>query len=377
MSTPVHVENDSALARVFKDKKKLRQRLGQLWEENSRLEKLVTSNKEEQVRLEQSVKGNKMELGRLEVLINVNRGEILQANQENEKLDKKLEITVMERVEPQPVLVRDNGMEKDYVKERLAEKKKLESNICKSRDQIAESGRNLSEHQAELATMLEQEGAAGYMYEVKMQEVEGYKEVHRKCKEKMLSRITTMKARLQQIEHECTEEDAGNVVAEPSSSNSSKKLSSRDEDVVIVMEERKRKMPAKEKEKIVPKVFKTEVEDSEESYPAYSCSQCRRRLSSAAAMVSHMENHFPRGSPIPCPFPRCIFSSQVEGLTRHVRSKHTGEKLFHCSKCSTKLPSYHALVDHDRKHSNQQMVQCMSCLKFHKLEGRGCHFCRI
>ena len=122
MSTPIHVENDSALARVFKDKKKSRQRLGQLWEENSRLEKLVTSNKEEQVRLEQSVRGNKMELGRLEVLINVNRGEILQATQENEKLDKKLEITVMERVEPQPVLVRDNGMEKDYVKERLAEK---------------------------------------------------------------------------------------------------------------------------------------------------------------------------------------------------------------------------------------------------------------
>ena len=215
------------------------------------------------------------------------------------------------------------------------------------------------------------------MYEVKMQEVEGYKEVHRKCKEKMLSRITTMKARLQQIAHECTEEDAGNVVAEPSSSNSSKKLSSRDEDVVIVMEERKRKLPAKEKEKIVPKVFKTEVEDSEESYPAYSCSQCRRRLSSAAALVSHMENHFRSGSPIPCPFPSCTFSSQVEGLTRHARSKHTGEKLFHCSKCSTKLPSYHALVDHDRKHSNQQMVQCMSCLKFHKLEGRGCHFCRI
>merc|ERR1719186_1164672 len=265
-------------------------------------------------------------------------------------------------------------MERDC--ERLAEKKKLESNIRQSRDRIAESGRNLSGHQVELVTMLEQDGAAGDMYELKMQEVEGYKEVHRKCVEKMLARITTMKARLQQIAHECTEEDAGNVVAEPSSSNSSKKLFSRDEDVVIVMEERKRKMPAKEKEKIVPKVFKTEIEDSEENYPAYSCSQCRRRLSSAAALVSHMENHFRSGSPIPCPFPSCTFSSQVEGLTRHARSKHTGEKLFHCSKCSTKLPSYHALVDHDRKHSNQQMVQCKNCLRFHKLEGRGCYFCR-
>merc|ERR1719186_1007907 len=210
----------------------------------------------------------------------------------------------------------------------------------------------------------------------KKQEVEYYKEVHRKSMMKMLARITTMEAKLQKFACVRTEEVAGDVVAEPSTSNSSKKSSSRDEDVVIVMEERKRKIAAKEKEKIVPKVFKTEVEDADESYPAYSCAQCPRHLSSAASLVSHMENHFPPGSAIPCPFPSCLYSSQVEGLTRHARSKHTGEKLFPCSKCSTKLPSYHALVDHERKHSNQEMVQCKNCLRFHKLEGRGCYFCR-
>eukprot|EP00090_Calanus_glacialis_P043638 TRINITY_DN77296_c0_g1_i1.p1 TRINITY_DN77296_c0_g1~~TRINITY_DN77296_c0_g1_i1.p1 ORF type:complete len:135 (+),score=40.52 TRINITY_DN77296_c0_g1_i1:3-407(+) len=132
---------------------------------------------------------------------------------------------------------------------------------------------------------------------------------------------------------------------------------------------------------IVPKVFKVDTDpessDEDESYPAYSCSHCPRHLSSATTLVSHMEKHFPPGSLLTCPFPRCIFSSDVEGLTRHARSKHTGEKLFHCSQCTSKLPSYHALRDHEKKHTSQEFAQCKSCLRFHKVStGAGCHFCR-
>jgi len=348
---------DQTVMKVFEDKEKSRRRLKQLRVESHRLEAQLKSNKEENVRL---IKVNKDEFDRLERLININRGEISKASDENEKLDKKLEKTVRGKYD-------DKKLE-------------LESKIIEHRDRIAEGKRNLSSHEAELNGMVEKDGASGKFYEVKKQEVEEYREMHKNSEVKLLARIASLQAKIDQFSHGLTEyRDCGVVteLAEPSTSKSSKRgFSNKDDGVVIIIAEMKRKMPAKEKEKIMPKVIKIDEEGPEESYPAYSCSHCPRHLTSAATLVSHLENHFPTGSLLPCPFLRCNYSSGAEGLTRHARSRHTGEHLFHCTVCSTKLPSYNALEVHEKKHSNQQKAQCNSCLRFHKQGGPGCNFCK-
>ena len=108
-ASPVHSKQESALAKVFEDKKKSRQILGQLWEENSRLEEQVKGNKKEHVRLEVFVGVNKEELRHLEDLVNINRGEIIQASDESERLDKIVEKAVRENVEP-PVLGKEERL---------------------------------------------------------------------------------------------------------------------------------------------------------------------------------------------------------------------------------------------------------------------------
>ena len=345
---------DQAVMKVFEDKEKSRQRLKQLGVESRRLEAQLKSNKEEYLRL---IEVNKGELDRIERLIKINRGEIFKASDESEKLDKKLEKTVREKYN-------DKKLE-------------LESKILEFRDRIAEGGRNLSSHEAELTGMVERNGASGKIYAAKKQEVEDYREMHRIGEVKLLARIASVQAKLEQFTYGRTENRDCVVVAEPSTSKSSKTgISSKDDGVVVIIAEMKRKMAAKEREKIMPKMIKIDEEDPEESFPAYSCSHCPRKLASAVTLVSHLEKHFPTGSLLPCPFPCCNYSSRVEELTRHARSKHTGEYLFQCTVCSTKLPSYNALVHHEKQHSNQHKVQCKSCLRFHKQEGPGCNYCK-
>ena len=71
-------------------------------------------------------------------------------------------------------------------------------------------------------------------------------------------------------------------------------------DDVVVIEEKKRKMPLKEKDKMIPKVIKVDTDREsidEESYPAYSCSHCQRHLTSAARPYTKGFNNqdFPKG----------------------------------------------------------------------------------
>jgi hypothetical protein len=396
-ASPVHSKQESALAKVFEDKKKSRQILGQLWEENSRLEEQVKGNKKEHARLEVLVGFNKEELRHLEDLVNINRGKIIKASDESERLDKIVEKAVREKVEP-PVLGKEDKVETLDTSEsldvtmKLRMKLELEKKITRSQERIVEGSRNLAAHEDIIEKMFER-GITGEIYEARKKEVEKFKEIHRNCIAKLSPKIEMWQARLRKL----ADLDTGEGT-EPSTSSSSttvvrntstaSKFSDRnissssksnddkkDDKVVEVLEEKKRKLAVKEKEKINPKVFKTEEENSE-SYPAYSCSHCPRHLSSAATLISHLEKHYPPGSPLSCPFPNCTFSSSEEGLTRHARSKHTGEKLFHCSMCTSKLPSYSALVHHEKKHSNEQVIQCNSCSRFRKRDGPGCHFCR-
>eukprot|EP00092_Neocalanus_flemingeri_P105230 GFUD01134837.1.p1 GENE.GFUD01134837.1~~GFUD01134837.1.p1 ORF type:complete len:366 (-),score=96.56 GFUD01134837.1:168-1214(-) len=333
---------ESALEKVFDEKEKSRRKLDKLWLESSILEEQVQRNKKEFEELQ--LKGK------------VNREKLLKATGDSVKLDQDLKTAVRSKVKS-PVDIN--------------EKKRLEERIEKNRKRMAEGGKNLADHENELATM----DSHGEDYEAKKQEVERYKEVQRKCVENLSAKISSMQARIQDMTPWCVKERSGSGVIEPTTSSSSRKqCSSSSRDDVIVIEEKRRKMAVKEREKIIPKVMKTE-EEVEESYPAYSCSHCSRHLSSAAALMSHLENHFPVGALLHCPFPSCNFSSKVEGLTRHARSNHTGEKLFHCSMCTNKLPSYSALVAHEKKHNNLQMKQCETCLRFYKIDGPGCYNC--
>eukprot|EP00092_Neocalanus_flemingeri_P005767 GFUD01006208.1.p1 GENE.GFUD01006208.1~~GFUD01006208.1.p1 ORF type:complete len:364 (+),score=117.45 GFUD01006208.1:62-1153(+) len=361
MSSSKTENYESPLDIVFGEKEKSRLKLGQLWQDNSRLEEQVKGNKKERERLEVLARGNREELERLQLLILINREKLLKANDENEKLDKELETAVRKKVEP--------SVASD-------KKKRLEAKITQFRNRIAECGKNLADHEKELATM-DFDGVAREMYEAKKQEVEGYKEIHRKSIGKLLANIDTAQARLSEIASGEVQKHGGGGggVTQPSTSSSSRKRHSRDDDDVVFMEEKRSKMSVKEQEKIVPKVIKTE-EEVEETYPAYSCPHCPRHLTSAATLVSHLVKHFPADTLLPCPFPGCNFHSKVEGLTRHARSRHTGEKLFPCSRCHFELPSYSSLVDHQRKHSNKQMYQCNTCLRFSKVDGPGCYFCR-
>eukprot|EP00092_Neocalanus_flemingeri_P033088 GFUD01035982.1.p1 GENE.GFUD01035982.1~~GFUD01035982.1.p1 ORF type:complete len:298 (+),score=93.34 GFUD01035982.1:60-953(+) len=239
---------ESALARSFEEKEKSRRKLGRLWQEVL-------------------ARGNREELEQLQLLVKVNREKLIEATEENEKLDKELETAVRKRGKPS--LASD-------------EKKILEASIAYVRDLIAQGERNLAGHEEELAKM-NFHGVARELYEAKKKDVEGYKEMHRVSMVRMLAIIDSKQARLQEIASE---------------------------------EIQKRKIPVKEQDMIVPKVIKTE-EEVEEIYPAYSCPHCPRQLTSAATLVSHLVKHFPADSLLHCPFPGCPFWSELEGLTRH------------------------------------------------------------
>eukprot|EP00092_Neocalanus_flemingeri_P050953 GFUD01059077.1.p1 GENE.GFUD01059077.1~~GFUD01059077.1.p1 ORF type:complete len:354 (-),score=94.10 GFUD01059077.1:4-1065(-) len=328
---------ESALAKVFEEKEKSRRKLGQLWQENSRLDEQVKGKKEESARLEVLARGNREELEQLQLLVKVNREELIEATEENEKLDKELETAVRKRGEPS--LASD-------------EKKRLEARIAQIRDRIAEGERNLADHEEELAKM-NSHGVARELYEAKKKDVEGYKEMHRVSMDRMSAYIDSKQARLQEIASDEVQKHAVGALGwvgtsaahasdvpaiggmtQSSTSSSSRKHHSRDDGDEVLF---------------VPKVIKTE-EEVEESYPGYSCPHCPCQLTSAATLVSHLVKYFPADDVFHCPFPGCPFWSEFEGLTRHFRSIHTSEMLFHCSMCSFELPSYSSLVDHERKH---------------------------
>eukprot|EP00092_Neocalanus_flemingeri_P055748 GFUD01065954.1.p2 GENE.GFUD01065954.1~~GFUD01065954.1.p2 ORF type:complete len:128 (-),score=38.74 GFUD01065954.1:30-413(-) len=110
---------ESALARVFVEKEESRRKLGQLWQEVL-------------------ARGNREELEQLQLLVKVNKEKLIEATEENKKLDKELETAVRKRGEPSLA---------------SAEKKILEASIAYVRDLVAEGGRNLADHEEEFVKM--------------------------------------------------------------------------------------------------------------------------------------------------------------------------------------------------------------------------------
>ena len=286
MSKPIPTHHDIPeleLVDLFNAKERSRKKVDKLWEENERLEELIKAN----------------------------RNEIIKASLENNELDKKLENVVREN-----------------------KRKKLEARIRDWQDKIRECENNLAGHEDQLSKLLV-EGTSGEKYQTKKLLVDNYKDLHREAVAKLTAKIKYNQCSLQMLVG-VVNDGAGGGVDKPSTSSYNRKRPSTEDDWVEVLEEKRRRLGAREKEKIVPVQFKAETEVEE--YPSFSCSQCRRHFSSAATLVSHLEKHFHPGTVMPCPFPSCIFSSkEVEVLTRHARSKHTGEKLFHCSFCPKKL----------------------------------------
>ena len=88
--------------------------------------------------------------------------------------------------------------------------------------------------------------------------------------------------------------------------------------------------------------------------------------------ISHLAVSLPAPSPAATTPPvwRCL--PGTHGLSTQGRSCSTAL----CALATCPRTLYTALMDHERKHSNQHMIQCNSCSRFHKLEGHGCHFCR-
>jgi len=323
MSNPVHAPNsyvhEIELADLFSAKENSRKKVDKLWEENERLEDLIKAN----------------------------RNEIIKASLENNDLDKKLENAV-----------RDN------------KRKKFESRILDWQGKIKEGEVNLAGHKDQLSELLVAEGPAGDNYQAKKKEVDRYEDLHRESVAKLTAKITHHQDSIQML----VGVPSDRVDKPSTSSSNNRKRPHSEDDWVEILAEKRRRMGAREMEKMVPIQYKVEIEV--EDYPSYSCSQCRRHFSSAATLVSHLEKHF-SGAIMPCPFPRCTYSSkEVEVLTRHVRSKHTGEKLFHCSHCPLKLPSYSALLHHERNHTLPEMDLCLKCHRFFKRIGPGCRFCR-
>ena len=95
---------------------------------------------------------------------------------------------------------------------------------------------------------------------------------------------------------------------------------------IEVVAEVKRKLGDKEAVRLVPREVKNEPESGN------SCGYrgCRKSFTTAATMVCHLESHYREGSSMKCPFGGCSFSGIKMPLVRHIRSKHTKEKLFYC-----------------------------------------------
>ena len=140
---------------------------------------------------------------------------------------------------------------------------------------------------------------------------------------------------------------------------------------VVVEGEVQRKLGRRERERLVLRQVKEEVE---ERFLCGHGGTCRRQFTSAAPLVAHLTSHHGEAA-IPCSFEECRYSGGVEALVRHARYKHTKEKLFECRECGKALPSHEAVLAHERQHAAAGLSYCLSCLVFHRA-GAACRTCR-
>jgi len=254
-------------------------------------------------------------------------------------------------------------------------KRKIKELLAK----IKESTKNLGDHKKMLVSMAKKDGKDDN-WQAKLIEVKKFSALHKKYKEVKEERIDIFRKEVKRMEllkkKGVKEKSVINYEASTSSGTGSsissarfsvkRKLNESVQDCGEIV----KKIPAKEKEAMVPVVLK--VEESPCEFP-YECSfdDCRRFFTSAASLATHLGNHYTSNqAKIDCPFPSCQFTNTQEHLTKHMRSKHTKELIFTCYLCSTKFHTMDAKVAHQKKHDQQDVWgQCNKedCLRFYQL----------
>jgi len=133
-----------------------------------------------------------------------------------------------------------------------------------------------------------------------------------------------------------------------------------------------KKRVVKEKQVMTPVKIKTEA-----AHPLdlFGCNFCNKSFTSAAPLAVHLKNHFRGTDMMDCPFPYCNHRGNQLKLTQHMRSKHTGEKLFSCYSCPAKFSSLDAKTAHEKKHSQPGLQHCGRCSRFYNVKTGSCRCC--
>ena len=254
-------------------------------------------------------------------------------------------------------------------------------------EKIEESTKNLGDHKKLLENIEKENGRDGH-WQAQSTNVQKYSILHLKYKESKERRINAIRMEFKRMESFKKREVKERFVINQGASTSSGVGSSTPRlrfavkrklnESVLDCGEIVKKIPAKEKEAMVPKVLK--VEESPSEYP-FDCSfaSCSRSFTSAAPLASHLEKHYStKQAKFDCPFPNCQFANTQEHLTKHMRSKHTKEQMFTCDHCSSKFHTMDAKVGHEKKHRQQDVWgQCdrEDCLRFYQLARGHCRLC--
>jgi len=246
--------------------------------------------------------------------------------------------------------------------------------------EIKTSGNNLKDHHEVMDTLEREHGRDSVPWRNMYTQVRDYTRVHKKFKESRLKSIKDIEERLGESGDQGASFFMDSQEASSSVVNTAKEVTTRRLLNKSVMDCGKvvKKIPTRELAAITPTKLKVE-QDSPEANFVCNFDYCQRTFTCASSLVSHLENHYAQNQVrIDCPFPGCKFSHSKENLTTHMRARHTGEKLFSCEFCPTKFHTMVAKVNHEKKHSqNDVWAQCMkqNCLKFYQVRRGNCKSC--
>jgi hypothetical protein len=252
-------------------------------------------------------------------------------------------------------------------------------------ENIEESTKNLGDHKEMLVSM-EKENGQDEDWRAQLDDVKKYTVSNKKYKEAMERRIDDIRKVIKRMDSSKKKAAKEKFVINQEASTSSGVGSSTSRsrftvkrklnESVVDCGEFVKKIPTKEIEAMVPIVLK--VEESPCEHP-YECSYCAKVFTSAAPMAAHLGRHYATNqAKFDCPFPSCQFTNTQENLTKHMRSKHTKEKIFTCEHCSTRFYTMHAKVAHEKKHDQQDVWgQCdkEDCLRFYQVARGTCTSC--
>jgi len=248
-------------------------------------------------------------------------------------------------------------------------------------EEIKTSGNNLRDHHEVLDTLEREHGQGSVPWRNMYKQVKEYTQIHKKFKESRLKSIKDIEERLGESVDQGASFHMESQEASSSTVNNAKEVTARRRPLnesVVDCGKIVKKIPTRELAAMTPTKLKVE-EDPPEANFTCNFAYCERTFTCASSLVSHLENHYAQDQvKIGCPFPGCNFSNTKENLTTHMRARHTGEKLFSCQFCPTKFHTMVAKVNHEKKHSqNDVWAQCAKqhCRKFYQVARGNCKSC--